>query len=188
MADNTTISVTANMADHSQQNCPIMRLPVELRLRIYNFAFEDIIDEIVADAANKKRMYQEADEMWPSLSVSKADHPIFVGVLSLLHVSRELRRESLDALRTPTRAFKKTCSVQSKTTLEARRIPVRDEHGNLRYSRDFLRIRRLLHLEHSESQHRLERIELICDAISLIGKFARVTLQRERRRSKQRRR
>ena len=188
MANNTTISVTANMADDPQQNCPIMKLPVELRLRIYNFAFEDIVDEISADAANKKRMYQEADEMWPSLSISKADHPIFVGVLSLLHVSRELRRESLDALRTPTRAFKKICAVQSKTAREARRIPLRDEHGNLRYSRDFLRIRRLLHLEYSEAQHRLERIELICDALSLVAKYARMISQNELGRSKQRRR
>ena len=54
MADDSTVSVTANMADHSQQNCPIMKLPVELRLRIYNFAFEDIVDEVSADAANKK--------------------------------------------------------------------------------------------------------------------------------------
>ena len=186
MADNTTVSITANMADQSQQDCPLMKLPVELRLRIYKFAFKDIVDGIVADAANKKRMHQDADEMWPSHSNPKADHPIFVGVLSLLHVNRELRRESLDALKKPTRAFRKISSEQAKTARGARRIPLLDERGNLRFSQDFLRTRRFMHLEYSEAQHRLERIELICDAISLATKCSRVTAQHQLRRSKQR--
>lgn len=187
MADRTT-STAAEKADQSQQNPHLMKLPVEFRLRIYKFAFEDIVDCIVADAANKKRMYQEADEMWPSHSNPKADHPIFVGVLSLLHVSRELRRESLDALKRPTRGFKKISSDQAKTARGARLIPLLDERGNLRYSQDFLRTRRFMHLEYSEAQHRLERIELICDAISLAAKCSRVISQHELRRSKQRRR
>jgi len=184
---NKITSTAAEMADQSQQNCPLMKLPVELRLKIYKYAFEDIVDGIVADAANQKRMYQEADERWPSHSNPKTDHLIFVGVLSLLHVSRELRRECLDALKKPTRAFKKISSNQAKTARGARRIPVLDEHGNLPFSQNFLRTRRLAHLEYSEAAHRLERIELICDAISLAAKCDKVSAQHELRRFKQRR-
>jgi hypothetical protein len=70
-----------------------MKLPTELRLRIYEFAFTDIIDDIESDAANKKRMWQETGEaavLWPSLS--KAKYPIFLGVVSFLHTGREMRR------------------------------------------------------------------------------------------------
>ena len=178
-------STAAEMGDQSQQNCPLMKLPVELRLKIYKFAFEDIIYDIVAEAATKKQFYQEADRLWPAVSVDKADHPIFVGVLGILHVSRELRRESLDALRKPTRAFRDVCFDHYKATKKAFDIPVRDQHGRFRQVDDFLRIRRLLHLEHNEAMHKLQRIELIQSAVTLVVRGAKLISKYERMRSKQ---
>lgn len=118
MADNNT-STVAETVDQSQQNCPLMKLPAELRLEIYKFAFEYIVDDILADASSKKRTYQEADEMWPAVSVGKADHPIFVSVLSLLHVSRELCRECLDALSALSTALRNVCFDHHKVMKEA---------------------------------------------------------------------
>lgn len=126
MASNTT-NTAADMADQSQQNCPLMRLPTELRLRIYKFAFDDIFDDIKSDAANKRQLLQKTEGMaaqW--LSISRTDYPIFVGVLGLLHTSSELRRECLDALGAPAKAFKNICSDHYKVTAEACRIHVRD--------------------------------------------------------------
>lgn len=138
MVDNTT-STAAETADQSQQNCHLMKLPTELRLSTYEFAFGDVVDDIVADAANKKRMCEEANLQWPSPdSVSRADLPIFIGVLSFLHTSRELRRECLDALRAPIRTFRKICSDRYKVAAEACRIPIRDQYGNLRHYKGFL--------------------------------------------------
>lgn len=183
MTDKTT-STAAEMTDQSQQNSPLIKLPVELRLRIYKFAFEDLVDDIVADAATKKQSYQEADALWPVDSIGEADHPIFIGVLGCLQVSRELRRECLDALPAPTRAFREVCFDRYKATKEAKRIPVRDEHGRLRQVEDFLRVRRLLDLEHIESLHRLQRTENILTAVILVIKGAKFRHMR----SKQRRR
>ena len=53
MTDKTT-STAAETAEQSQQNSHLMKLPVELRLRIYKFAFEDLVHDIVADAATKR--------------------------------------------------------------------------------------------------------------------------------------
>ena len=148
-------STVAETVNQSQQNCPLMKLPVELRLRIYKFAFKDIVDDILADASSKKRRYQEADEMWPAVSVGKAEQPICVGVLSLLHVGHELRRECLDALSAPTRASRNVCFDHHKARKEAYHIPVLDQYGNFRKVNDFLHVRRLLYLEHNEALHRL---------------------------------
>lgn len=173
MADKTT-STAAETADQSQQNCHLMELPTELRLRIYKFALDDIFNDIESDAANKKRMYQEANLQWPSPdSVSRADLPIFVGVLGLLHTNRELRRECLDALRAPTKASRKVCSDHYRVAAEARRIPIRDQNGNLWSYWEFLCIHRLRRMEFDEAVYRLRRMEFICNAIVLVGRNAR---------------
>lgn len=164
MASNTT-STAADMADQSQQNCPLMRLPTELRLRIYKFTFDDIIDDIESDAANKKQLHQEAEGMaaqW--FSISRADYPIFVGVLGLLHTSGELRRECLDALWAPAKAFKNVCSDHYKVTAEACRIHVRDR----KYSKHFLRVYRLRRMDSNEAWYRLRRMDFIYNAIALV--------------------
>jgi hypothetical protein len=173
MVDNT-ITTAAEMANQPKQNCPLMKLPVELRLKIYKFAFEDIVYDIMAEAATKKQFYQEADALWPAVSVDKADHPNFVGVLGVLHVSRELRCECLDALQIPTRAFRDVCFDHYKATKKAFDIPVRDQHGRFRQVDDFLRLRRLLHLEHNEALHKLQWIELIQSPITLVVRGAKL--------------
>jgi len=166
MADNTP-TTAADIPDQAQQNSPFMRLPIELRLRIYEFAFEDVVNEIESDVANKKMKCQKAETMW--LPFSKKDHPVFVGVLSFLHVSRELRRESLDALLAPTKAFRDTCSYKHKVSSEARRLPVHNESGNLRHFKQFLSSYRLRRLNYDEALYRLQRMEWVCDAIALVA-------------------
>ena len=179
MADNTltsatTTAIAAEMADQPQQNCPLMKLPTELRLRIYKFALNDIVDDIESDAAKKKQAHQDAEKPWPSSELlSEADHPTFVGVLGLLHISRELRRECLDALRAPTKAFKRVCSDHHKVTAKAFCIPVRDHNGNLWHYKEFFRVYRLRRMEYDEAVYRLRRMEFICNAIALVGRNAR---------------
>lgn len=184
---NDTPTTAADMPDQAQQNSPLMKLPTELRLRIYKFAFEDIIDDIVTDAASRKREYQEAETLWLSLSIQKADHPIFVGVLSFLHANRELRRECLDALLALTRAFQNVCYDQYQVATKACRIPIRDQYGNLRYFKEFLRVHRLLNLEHGEALNRLRRVDFTCDALAVILWDDLASPQRKLELSKQRR-
>lgn len=168
MADNTQ-TTAAEVADQSQQNCPLMKLPTELRLRIYKFAFDDIIDDIVADAASKKRMYLEADVPLPSAkSVSRADNPIFVGVLGFLHASRKLRSECVDALLAPTRALKTICSDRCKVTAKACYINTRDGIDNLRHYKALVRDYRLRRMEYDEALYRGRRMNFIYDAVALI--------------------
>jgi hypothetical protein len=181
MADNAP-TTAVNMPNCAQQNSPFMKLPTELRLRIYEFALDDIVDDIVTEAANKNREYQETDTLWSSFPISKVDNPIFVGMLGFLHASRELRRESLDALLAPTRALKNIYSDQHKVTSEAMRTSIRDEYGDPGHVREFLRVRRSRNLEHSHTRYRLQRIRIVFNAVSLVARMS--SSQRESVRSK----
>jgi hypothetical protein len=185
MSDNST-STSVEVADQSQQICPFMKLPTELRLRIYKFAFDDIIDDIEADAANTRQLHQDTNADWPL--VSNKEHQIFVGVLSFLHTSRELRRECLDAVLALTAAYKTICSERYETAAEAYGGPTLDEHGNPLNDREFIRVHRLLRADFRESMHRLHRVEYICDTIDLIVRDTRWSTRRKPARSKQRRR
>jgi hypothetical protein len=93
MATDTT---SEKMSDESQHDCPLMELPTELRLRIYRFAFKAIVDDIASDAASKRPVDLDPESACPL--PSSGDQPIFFGALGFLHVSRDLRRESLDLL------------------------------------------------------------------------------------------
>jgi len=104
------------MSIESQHNCPLLELPTELRLRIYELAFEDITDGIESDTTHEQRLHQDSDTRWESLS--RAAQPIFVGALGLLHTSRSLRRESLDALAPRAQGVEDACSDHYKAVSE----------------------------------------------------------------------
>jgi hypothetical protein len=101
------------MPNRAQQNSPFMKLPTELRLRIYKFALDDVVDDIESDVANQKEAHQEADVFTEWSLFSRADYPTFVGVLGFLHTNRSLRRESVDVLLAPMEAYQNTCSYQA---------------------------------------------------------------------------
>jgi len=105
------------MSDESQHNCPLLELPTELRLRIYELAFEDITDGSESDADHEQRLHQDSNvHKWGS--PSRATHPIFVGALGLLHISRGLRRESLDALSPLAKSIEDVCFDHFKAASE----------------------------------------------------------------------
>jgi hypothetical protein len=166
MADNTP-TTAADMPNRAQQNSPFMKLPTELRLRIYEFALDDIVDDIESDVAHRKQVEEQMIIPWPS--PSKAEHQIFVGVLSLLHTSRDLRRECLDAVLAPAEAFKSTSADRHKALAEAFRKPHMDDDGNLMNFETFVRVQRSRRLESRENMHRYRRMTFICDAIALVA-------------------
>lgn len=74
-----------------EQDSPFLRLPSELRLTIYDFALQDILDDMTAqDKASSRqgRTYKDHPKPLP-----------FIGVLAILHTSRALRTEGADTMR-----------------------------------------------------------------------------------------
>ena len=164
MADNIT-STASNTADPVQQNCHLLKLPTELRLMIYEFAFDDI----VTDAVSRRQLY--ASENWPS--VSMAPHLTFVGVLGLLHVSRELRREIPDALLVSTKAYKTICYDQYKVTYVAYIAYSQAETRiNSWDKKKYLRKLDLRRLDFREAKYRFHRMDFMCDAIDRVARDA----------------
>lgn len=82
----------SSLPDRPPQNSPLLRLPTELRLSIYNFSLQDIFNDIVARAklASKHDLALKGKPQ-PFL-------PSFLGVLALPHTSHTLRDESVDFL------------------------------------------------------------------------------------------
>jgi len=82
----------SSLPDRPPQNSPLLSLPTELRLSIYNFSLQDIFDDIVARAklASKHDLAPKSKPQ-PLL-------PSFLGVLALPHTSHTLRDESVDFL------------------------------------------------------------------------------------------
>jgi hypothetical protein len=86
MTNNTS---TANAPDPAQQNCPLLRLPTELRLQIYGHAFQHDLDLIKYEPAS----YDSAT-------------PPHRGVLALLRTCQTLRVECVDAIEPLAGAYK----------------------------------------------------------------------------------
>jgi hypothetical protein len=107
MSNNTaataaTTATTAEPVGQSQQDCRLMRLPTELRLRIYKFAFQNIVNDITSDAAEYVSLQTKNDPddfcaFRGPPSVRMRPVP-YVGALALLHTNQDLRREGLDEL------------------------------------------------------------------------------------------
>jgi hypothetical protein len=86
MINNTS---TANVPESAQQNCPLLKLPTELRLQIIGHAFQHDLDLIKFEPAS----YDSAN-------------PPHHGVLALLRTCRTLRAECVDAIEPLTGAYK----------------------------------------------------------------------------------
>lgn len=80
--------------EQPQQGCPLMELPTELRVRIYAFALQHIINKITTD--------KEQPHPWFPLRKLEPYKitPFHAGAFALPHASRTLRAESLDTLET----------------------------------------------------------------------------------------
>lgn len=78
------------------QASPLMKLPTELLVKIYEFAFEHTMDKIATDK----------DQLHPATWQPEGYKltPFYSGVFALPHTSRTLRAESLDTLSTLARA------------------------------------------------------------------------------------
>lgn len=97
---------------------PLMRLPVELRLKIYDFAYQDTINSIVAPpfgtskAAGRPLRPPLEDFKQQRLAIDYVKCPPIVGALALLDTGRSNRLETTDAF--------KWLSVAHVKALEAR--------------------------------------------------------------------
>jgi hypothetical protein len=165
MADNTA-TTAADVPDQAQQNSPFMKLPTELRLRIYKFAFEDIVDKIAADTAKQQHVQipQGPGEFWTS--PSRKEHPTFIGVIGFLHTNRKLRRESLDALVAHVEAYKNVCRSDYDIAVKVyRTCPNLDSR---RERDDWSRGNRLRQLAFHEAAYRHQRMYIIHHAIEYV--------------------
>ena len=80
----------------SQQGCPLMNLPTELRIIIYNFALQHILDAIDDEVPANRRLSQPLHKP----RGHRGGVLFYSGALALTHTSRTVRAESLDALAT----------------------------------------------------------------------------------------
>ena len=90
--DNLTAANTA--PERPQDYCLIMKLPTELRIMIYTFSLQHILDAIYDEATDHR-------ELWRPVKKSHDDPnavPFYTGALALTHTNRTIRAESLDTL------------------------------------------------------------------------------------------
>jgi hypothetical protein len=78
-----------------QQDCSLMKLPTELRIRIYELAMGHVIDDLYAQLSSTG---PEAHDPVSRLPAPYNITTFYSAVLALPHTSRTLRAESLDTL------------------------------------------------------------------------------------------
>jgi hypothetical protein len=74
----------------------MMKLPTEMRVRIYGFALQHILDAIYDEAPSHEKL-------WRPVKKSRSDPgaiPFYTGALALTQINRAIRAESLDTLPT----------------------------------------------------------------------------------------
>lgn len=85
--DNQTLTTTP---EHPQQDNPLLKLPTELRIKIYAFALQHTLQELATDQdPSTTRTWQPKDYKIT---------PFYCGTFALPHTSQVLRAESLDTL------------------------------------------------------------------------------------------
>lgn len=82
-----------SVPDRPQQNSPLLKLPAELRIVIYDMALQDLFDDIVNEYETTTMVINEL------LGYKPRPLPLFVGALALLHTGYKLRDEGLSAMR-----------------------------------------------------------------------------------------
>lgn len=88
------LTATIRPSAQPQDHCPHMKMPTELRIRIYNFALQHILDAVYDEASHR-------DQHWRPLMKPPGDSnrvPFYTGALALAQTSRAIRAESLDTL------------------------------------------------------------------------------------------
>lgn len=92
--DDLTAAYTSS--EQPQHHCPLMTLPTEMRVTIYKFALQHVLDEVFDSAPVHK-------ELSHAVRKSRGDPdgvPFYSGALALTHTNRTIRAESLDTLAT----------------------------------------------------------------------------------------
>lgn len=79
----------AEMADRPQQTSLFLKLPIELRIMIYDLALQDILDDLAKPGKN---------QISSSVNDRKLPLPL-LGALAMFHTCHELRGEATDAMR-----------------------------------------------------------------------------------------
>lgn len=93
-----------HIAKTSQPYFPIMKLPVELRLKIYDFALQDTVDSVVSPPFNTLKKAGRSlrppleDLYLGTRTLGYAKCPPIVGALALLHTNRAIRSETADTM------------------------------------------------------------------------------------------
>jgi len=100
-------TATASAPQQSQQDCPLMELPTELRNKIYDFSLQDTIDRL--SAADEDQLYSVT-----RLPQGYKTIPFHSGAFALPHTSHTLRAESLDTLESLVLARVEQVTIKSK--------------------------------------------------------------------------
>lgn len=98
----------------TQQDNPFLRLPVELRIAIYGFALDHIVEDIVAQAQCHNRHVWRATKIRPLCF-------LFTGALALCHTSYGLRVESISVMKSRAQAKREMLKIaahQPRTQVE----------------------------------------------------------------------
>lgn len=82
-------AANSTMLERPQQTSSFLKLPIELRTMIYDFALQDVLDDLARTRKNQEST--STDESVRTLP--------YLGALAVLHTSHELRGESIDILR-----------------------------------------------------------------------------------------
>lgn len=90
------IAAAYTASGEQQLHCPLMTLPTEMRIMIYKFALQHILDDAYDKAPGQTRVLH-------GVKNSRGDSnrlPFYTGALALVHTNRTIRAESLDTLAT----------------------------------------------------------------------------------------
>ena len=87
--DELTSAYTAS--EPLQHHCPIMTLPTEMRIIIYDYALQPFLDAIYNEAPSVRKL-------WRPVTKPRAGKPFYSCALALTHTNRIIRAESLDVL------------------------------------------------------------------------------------------
>lgn len=82
---------SASDQPEQEKDSPLLRLPSELRLAIYDFALQDTLDDTIAQDKASSRLDRTSEDNPEPLP--------FIGALAILHTSRALRTEGADTMR-----------------------------------------------------------------------------------------
>lgn len=101
------MATSATNPEDPQQQSPFMKLPPELRLAIYTFALQNIVNEIKAIPLHTF-----------TIPGHSPNHPPMLGALALLHTSRNIRRESSECMRRLAHAHYKQFRAHNKAVFD----------------------------------------------------------------------